>query len=75
MDIEVIENYHNKLKKVIIETLIAYGVTPSHNVVEEFLSYYYYNGLTATINNLFDYCGTVTHCHEEKRQLRFVTQR
>ena len=75
MNIEVIPHHRNKMKSAINATLVANGITPSHNVVEEFLSYYDYNGMTATISNLFDYCNTVTRRHEETRQLQLVTQR
>ena len=75
MIIEVIPHHRDNVQHIIRETFVSNGVTPSHDVVEEFLSFYDYNGLTATINNLFNYCNTVTRRHEQQRQLRLVTQR
>ena len=75
MDIEVIQHHRNSARFQIRNILMDSQVRPYDHLVEEFLSYYDYNGMTATISNLFDYCNTVTRRHEETRQLQLVTQR
>lgn len=76
MDIEVIQHHRNKAEHIISETLHANGVRPNESLIEEFLSYYDYNGLAATINNISSYAKTVTNRDREQRhlQLQLVTQ-
>ena len=77
MDIEVIQHHRNKAETVINSTLRANGVQPTASLTEEFLSYYDYNGLQATINNIYKYSKTVLHSrHEEPYfQLQLVSHR
>lgn len=75
MDIEVIQHHRNKAEHIISETLRSNGVQPNESLVEEFLSYYDYNGLSATINNIYHYSKTVLHSRREEPyfQLQLVT--
>ena len=75
MDIEVIENHRNKAEHIIEETMRANGIPAVDYLVEEFLSFYDYNGLVETINNISSYAKTVTNRDREKRhlQLQLVT--
>lgn len=77
MDIEVIQHHRNKAETIINSTLRANGVQPTTSLTEEFLSFYDYNGLAATINNIYRYSKTVLHSrHEEPYfQLQLVSQR
>ena len=75
MDIEVIQHHRNKAQQIIVGTLHSNGVQPTESLVEEFLSFYDYNGLSATINNVSNYAKTVTNRDRERRhlQLQLVT--
>ena len=77
MDIEVIQHHRNKAETIINSTLRANGVQPTTSLIEEFLSFYDYNGLQATINNIYQYSKTVLHSrHEEPYfQLQLVSHR
>jgi hypothetical protein len=76
MDIEVIEHHRNRAERIIEETMRANGIPAVDYLVEEFLSFYDYNGLVATINNVSSYAKTVTNRDKEQRHLRLqlVTQ-
>jgi len=73
MDIEVIEHHRNKAERIIEETMRANGIPAVDYLVEEFLSYYDYNGLSATINNIYHYAKTVLNRDKEQYYLRFHT--
>ena len=75
MDIEVIQHHRNKAETIIDSTLRANGVQPTASLIEEFLSFYDYNGLQETINNIYHYSKTVLQSrHEEPYfQLQLVT--
>ena len=77
MDIEVIQHHRNKAETIINNTLLANGVQPSTSLIEEFLSFYDYNGLQATINNIYQYSKTVLHARREEPyfQLQLVSHR
>ena len=77
MDIEVIQHHRNKAETIIDSTLRANGVQPTASLIEEFLSFYDYNGLQATINNIYHYSKTVLQSrHEEPYfQLQLVSHR
>jgi len=77
MDIEVIQNHRNKAETIIASTLRANGIPAVDYLVEEFLSFYDYNGLAATINNIYHYSKTVLQSHHEEPyfQLQLVSQR
>ena len=77
MDIEVIQNHRNKAETIINSTLRANGVQPTASLTEEFLSFYDYNGLAATISNIYHYSKTVLQSrHEEPYfQLQLVSHR
>lgn len=56
MNIEVI-TYHREAMKNQISTVIAmHGATVSEEVIEEFLSFYDYNGSEAAIENVYAWC-------------------
>ena len=76
MDIEVIEHHRNRAERIIEETMRANGIPAVDYLVEEFLSFYDYNGLVATINNVSNYAKTVTNRDKEQRhlQLQLVAQ-
>ena len=75
MDIEVIQHHRNKAETIINSTLRANGVHPTASLTEEVLSFYDYNGLQETINNIYHYSKTVLQSrHEEPYfQLQLVT--
>ena len=73
MDIEVIQHHRNKAEHIIVGTLHSNGVQPTASLVEEFLSFYDYNGLSATINNVSNYAKTVTNRDREQRHLQLQT--
>ena len=75
MNIEVIQHHRNKAETIIDSTLRANGVQPTASLIEEFLSFYDYNGLQETINNIYHYSKTVLQSrHEEPYfQLQLVT--
>lgn len=73
MDIEVIQNHRNNAETVIRSTLRVNGVQTTSTLIEEFLSYYDYNGLAATINNIYRYSNKVTNRLEDQRHLQVVT--
>lgn len=75
MDIEVIQHHRNTAEKVIKSTLRSNGVEVTTPLVEEFLSFYDYNGLASTINNIYHYSKTVLHSRHEAPyfQLQMVT--
>jgi hypothetical protein len=77
MDIEVIENHRNRAERIIEETMRANGIPAVDYLVEEFMSFYDYNGLDATINNVSSYAKTVLNREKEQRhlQLQLVTHR
>ena len=77
MDIEVIQNHRNRAETIINSTLRANGVQPTTSLTEEFLSFYDYNGLAATINNIYSYSKTVLHAQHEQPyfQLHLLTHR
>lgn len=77
MDIEVIQHHRKKAETIINSTLRANGVQPTTALTEEFLSFYDYNGLAATISNIYHYSKTVLHSrHEEPYfQLQTVSHR
>jgi len=66
MDIEVIQNHRRRAELIIDNTLLANGVQPTASLIEEFLSFYDYNGLAATINNIYSYSKTVLHAQHEQ---------
>lgn len=75
MDIEVISHHRNRAEMIINSTLKANGVDPHSDMVEEFLSFYDYNGLAATITNIYHYSKTVLQSRREEPyfQLQLVT--
>ena len=75
MDIEVIQHHRNKAETIIGSTLRANGVQPTTSLIEEFLSYYDYNGLAATITNIYHYSKTVLQSRREEPyfQLQLVS--
>ena len=75
MDIEVIQHHRNKAETIINSTLRANGVQPTASLIEDFLSYYDYNGLAATITNIYHYSKTVLHSRREEPyfQLQLVS--
>ena len=75
MDIEVIQHHRNKAETIIGSTLRANGVQPTASLIEDFLSYYDYNGLSATITNIYHYSKTVLHSRREEPyfQLQLVS--
>ena len=77
MDIEVIQHHRNKAETIIGSTLRANGVQPTTSLIEEFLSYYDYNGLAATITNIYHYSKTVLQSRREEPyfQLQLVSHR
>jgi len=77
MDIEVITHHRNRAEMIINSTLRANGVQPTASLIEEFLSFYDYNGLAATINNIYSYSKTVLHAQHEQPyfQLHLLTHR
>ena len=77
MDIEVIQHHRNKAETIIGSTLRANGVQPTASLTEEFLSYYDYNGLAATITNIYHYSKTVLQSRREEPyfQLQLVSHR
>ena len=77
MDIEVIQNHRHRAELIISNTLYNSGINPTQALIAEFLSYYDYNGLQATINNIYKYSKTVLHSrHEEPYfQLQLVSHR
>ena len=66
MDIEVIQNHRRRAELIIDNTLWANGIKPTPALVAEFLSFYDYNGLQATINNIYQYSKTVLHARREE---------
>ena len=66
MNIEVIQHHRNKAETIINSTLRANGVQPTASLTEEFLSFYDYNGLQATITNIYHYSKTVLHSRREE---------
>ena len=77
MDIEVIQHHRNKAETIINSTLLANGVDPNSSLIQEFLSFYDYNGLQETINNIYQYSKTVLHARREEPyfQLQLVSHR
>ncbi len=77
MDIEVIQHHRNKAETIINSTLRANGVRPTASLIDDFLSYYDYNGLAATITNIYHYSKTVLHSRREEPyfQLQLVSHR
>ncbi len=77
MDIEVIQHHRNKAETIINSTLRANGVQPTASLTEEFLSYYDYNGLAATITNIYHYSKAVLQSRREEPyfQLQLVSHR
>jgi len=77
MDIEVIQHHRNKAETIINSTLRANGVQPTTSLTDEFLSFYDYNGLAATINNIYHYSKTVLQSRNEEPyfQLNLVSHR
>lgn len=75
MDIEVIQHHRNKAETIIGSTLRANGVQPTASLIEDFLSYYDYNGLSATVTNIYHYSKTVLHSRREEPyfQLQLVS--
>ena len=66
MDIEVIQHHRNKAETIINSTLRANGVQPTTALIEDFLTYYDYIGLAATITNIYHYSKTVLHSRHEE---------
>ena len=75
MNIEVIQHHRNKAESIINRTLHANGVQPTASLTEEFLSFYDYNGLQSTINNIYHYTKTVLHSRHEEPYLQLVSHR
>ena len=75
MNIEVITHHRNRAETIINSTLRANGVLPTTSLTEEFLSFYDYNGLASTINNIYHYSKTVLHSRHEEPYLQLVTYR
>ena len=75
MDIEVIQHHRNSAETIINRTLRSNGIQPTTSLTEEFLSFYDYNGLPATINNIYSYSRTVLHQHQEGPYLQLVSHR
>ena len=75
MNIEVIQHHRNKAESIINRTLHANGVQPTAALTEEFLSFYDYNGLQSTINNIYHYTKTVLHSRHEEPYLQLVSHR
>lgn len=74
MDIEVIMNHRNNAEVVIANALRNAGINPASSLVEEFLSFYDYNGLSATISNVYQYSNAVTNRLEDQRHLQLQLQ-
>ena len=66
MDIEVIQNHRRRAELIIDNTLWANGGKPTPALGAEFLSFYDYNCLQATINNIYQYSKTVLHARREE---------
>ena len=77
MDIEVIQNHRHRAELIIDNTLWANGIKPTPALVAEFLSYYDYNGLQATITNIYQYSKAVLHAQRKEPyfQLQQVSHR
>ena len=77
MDIEVIQNHRRRAELIIDNTLWTNGISPTPTLVAEFLSYYDYNGLAATITNIYHYSKTVLQSRREEPyfQLQLVSHR
>ena len=75
MDIEVIQHHRNKAESIINRTLLSNGIQPTASLTEEFLSFYDYNGLQSTINNIYNYSRTVLHSRHEEPYLQLVFHR
>jgi len=77
MDIEVIQHHRNSARFQIRNILMDSQVRTYDHLVEEFLCFYDYNGLAATIQNVKSYINTMTNQDKEQRhlQLQLVTQR
>ena len=73
MDIEVIQNHRRRAELIIDNTLWANGISPTPDLVAQFLSYYDYNGLQATINNIYQYTKTVLHARREEPYFHLQT--
>ena len=73
MDIEVIQNHRRRAELIIDNTLYNSGINPTQALVAEFLSYYDYNGLQATINNIYQYTKTVLHARREEPYFHLQT--
>ena len=73
MDIEIIMNHRVKAEGMIANSLRDAGINPTSPLVEEFLSFYDYNGLKETLDNVYRYANTVTNRLEDQLFLRFHT--
>ncbi len=75
MNIEVIQYHRNTAESIINRTLRSNGIQPTASLTEEFLSFYDYNGLQSTINNIYSYSRTVLHSRHEEPYLQLVSYR
>ena len=77
MNIEVIQHHRNTARFHIRNVLMDHRIKPCNNLIEEFLCFYDYNGLDATIQNVNNYVNAMTNRDREQRhlQLQLVTQR
>lgn len=73
MDIEVIQHHRNTARFHIRNVLMDNHIKPCSNLVEEFLCFYDYNGLAATIQNVNNYINAMTNRESEQRQLQLRT--
>jgi len=71
MDIEVIMNHRVRAEGIISNALRDTGINPTSPLVEEFLSFYDYNGLNETLNNVYRYANKVTNRLEDQLHLQF----
>ena len=73
MDIEVIQNHRRRAELIIDNTLYNSGINPTPDLVAQFLSFYDYNGLQATITNIYQYSKTVLHARREEPYFHLQT--
>ena len=73
MDIEVIQNHRRRAELIISNTLYNSGINPTPALVAEFLSFYDYNGLQETINNIYQYSKTALHSRHEEPYFHLQT--
>ena len=73
MNIEVIQHHRRRAELIIDNTLYNSGINQTPALVAEFLSFYDYNGLQETINNIYQYSKTVLHSRREEPYFHLQT--